>query len=172
MTKFFKLRRTFCAMMALALLVGALPALAEDGLSASSYQKAIEEITSSFRWAGTAEAQAAADSIAAQLEAYGYAVERQSFEFTQETKGKQNSTTSENIIAVKPANVNPTGDILIISAHYDSKEPTYRCERRRLRRGAAAGAGAGTARCGYRHGASLRFLLRRGGGSARLRGLC
>lgn len=124
MTKIFNLRRAFCAMIALVLLVCALPTLAEDGLSASAYQKAIEEITSSFRWAGTAEAQAAADSIAAQFEAYGYAVERQSFEFTHETKGKQNSTASENIIAVKPANVNPTGDILIISAHYDSKEST------------------------------------------------
>lgn len=38
--------------------------------------------------------------------------------------GKQTSGEAVNIIAVKPANVNPTGDILIVSAHYDSKEST------------------------------------------------
>lgn len=115
--------RALCLLAAMALGMSA-TAIAQEGLDAASYRQTLVELTQRFRWAGTPEAQQAADEIAARFAEYGYDVQRQSFQFTEEAKGKQASTEAENIIAVKQPNLSPTGDILIISAHYDSKEAT------------------------------------------------
>lgn len=117
-------------MLALILLVSILyPAAvqaeaAESKLDVQPYQQTLELLTAQIRWAGTQEEQDAADMIAQRMAEYGYAVEQQRFEFTDGTVGKQISNEAINVIAVKAANVNPTGDILIVSAHFDSKEST------------------------------------------------
>ena len=100
------------------------PAAAEESvaeLTAASYQQTLETLTAHPRWAGTAEAQETADMITAQMEDYGLEVQQQTFQFTQEAVGKQSTNEAVNVIAVKPAAADQaTGDILIVSAHYDS----------------------------------------------------
>lgn len=95
-----------------------------EALTAQSYQQTLEELTSTFRWAGTPEEQEAAQEIADRLSGYVLEVTQQTFTFTESPQGKQTTGDSVNIIAVKPADTNPTDDILIVSAHYDSKECT------------------------------------------------
>ena len=99
-------------------------AVQESGLTAEQYQQVLEEITSEIRWAGTEGEQNAATKIAEKFQSYGLEVEQQKFSFTEQAEGKQNSNEAANVIGVKKANKNPNGDILIVSAHHDSKECT------------------------------------------------
>lgn len=102
------------------------PASAEQGsgITEESYRAALGQITSRIRWAGTEGEQLAAEEIAQTLESYGYEVTRQAFPFTEQAAGKQQSAQATNVIAVKRANASPCGDILILSAHHDTKQST------------------------------------------------
>lgn len=97
---------------------------AQEELTPEAYQQTLMELTADIRWAGTQEEQETAVQIAERLQEYGLEVWQQKFPFVEQAKGKQNSRESSNVIAVKRANKNPNGDILIVSAHYDSKECT------------------------------------------------
>lgn len=94
------------------------------GITEASYREVLEQVTSRIRWVGTEGEQQAAEEIAQQMEGYGYEVTRQSFPFTEEARGKQNSAYATNVIAVKKADTEPNGDILIVSAHHDTKQST------------------------------------------------
>lgn len=107
--------------MALALMIPAAAKESDTELTAATYQQTLETLTAHPRWAGTAEAQETADMITAQMQDYGLEVQQQTFQFTQEAVGKQSTNEAVNVIAVKPAAADQaTGDILIVSAHYDS----------------------------------------------------
>ena len=97
---------------------------AEEALTAESYQAVLDEITSRVRWSGTEGEREAADQIAEAFSDYGYVVRKQEFSFTNDIKGKQDSTQATNIEAVKAPTEEGNGDILIISAHHDSKACT------------------------------------------------
>ncbi len=94
------------------------------GITPDSYQTALEQVASRIRQAGTAGEREAAAEIAQILGGYGYEVSEQTFTFTEELSGTQDSDQAVNVIAVKAADKNPNGDILIVSAHHDSKECT------------------------------------------------
>lgn len=96
----------------------------ESGLTIEQYQQVLEDLTSEIRWAGTEGEQNAAAKIAEKFQSYGLEVEQQKFSFTEQAEGKQNSNEATNVIGIKKANKNPNGDILIVSAHHDSKECT------------------------------------------------
>ena len=89
----------------------------DDGASYANICDTMKNLTSYKRGAGTGYDKTVADMLKSKLESYGYEVSAVPFEFTDSDFNKQLS--SENIVAVKKANVsNP--DILYISAHYDS----------------------------------------------------
>ncbi len=89
-----------------------------------SFQTSLEQVTSRSRQAGTAGERESAKEIAQTLRGYGYEVTEQSFTFTEELSGAQDSDQAVNVVAVKAADKSPNGDILIVSAHHDSKECT------------------------------------------------
>ena len=97
---------------------------AEELLTAKSYQMALQKIISNVRWAGTEGEREAAGQIADLFSEYGYVVRKQEFPFTEDTKGKQDSATAVNVEAIKTPASEGNGDILIISAHHDSKACT------------------------------------------------
>lgn len=65
--------------------------------------------------------QAAMEYVMDKLAAYGYQVEQQRFEYdtTDFDTGERLTFQGTNLIAVKKADIDPTGDILILGAHYD-----------------------------------------------------
>ena len=93
-------------------------------LTRLSYENTLQTVAKESRWAGTPGEQAAAREIAAAMKSWGYEVTEQAFDFTDTPQGKQTSKQATNVIAVKKASKNPTGDILIISAHHDSMPST------------------------------------------------
>lgn len=97
---------------------------AQDEFSPEKYEAVLEKLTETSRWAGTAEERESADWIAEVFSGFGYETELQPFTFTENAKGRQDSEDAVNVIAVKRADKNPNGDILILSAHHDSIECT------------------------------------------------
>ncbi len=96
----------------------------DAGIAPDSYQATLGQVTSRIRQAGTAGERKAAEEIAQVLRGYGYEVTEQEFTFTEELSGTQDSDQAVNVIAVKAADQTPNGDILVVSAHHDSKECT------------------------------------------------
>lgn len=87
-----------------------------SGITAQSYKEVLEKLTARVRMAGTEGEKKAAEEIAEAMEGFGYQVTRQAFDLD----GRE----AVNVIAVKKAEKNPNGDILIVSAHHDSKDVT------------------------------------------------
>lgn len=93
-------------------------------LTRLSYENTLDSVADESRWSGTPGEQAAAKEIAAAMRGWGYEVTEQPFDFTDAPQGKQISKQATNVIAVKKANRDPNGDILVISAHHDSMPST------------------------------------------------
>lgn len=92
--------------------------------SADNMMKTIREISGYPRSVDDATHLDAMNYVTDKLTEYGYEPQKQSFEFdymdfSNETTKTVNGT---NIVAVKPADLTPNGDILIIGAHYDGEK--------------------------------------------------
>ena len=92
--------------------------------SADNMMKTVREISGYPRSVDDATHLDAMNYVTDKLTEYGYEPQKQSFEFdymdfSNETTKTVNGT---NIVAVKPADLTPNGDILIIGAHYDGEK--------------------------------------------------
>lgn len=92
--------------------------------SADNMMKTVREISGYPRSVDDATHLDAMNYVTDKLTEYGYEPQKQSFEFdymdwSDETTKTVNGT---NIVAVKPADLMPNGDILIIGAHYDGEK--------------------------------------------------
>lgn len=92
--------------------------------SADNMMKTVREISGYPRSVDDATHLDAMNYVTDKLTEYGYEPQKQSFEFdymdfSNETTKTVNGT---NIVAVKPADLMPNGDILIIGAHYDGEK--------------------------------------------------
>ena len=92
--------------------------------SADNMMKTVREISGYPRSVNDATHLDAMNYVTDKLTEYGYEPQKQSFEFdymdfSDETTKTVNGT---NIVAVKPADLMPNGDILIIGAHYDGEK--------------------------------------------------
>ena len=92
--------------------------------SADNMMKTVREISGYPRSVNDATHLDAMNYVTDKLTEYGYEPQKQSFEFdymdwSDETTKTVNGT---NIVAVKPADLTPNGDILIIGAHYDGEK--------------------------------------------------
>lgn len=109
--------RFICLFLMLLLLPLSL-ACAAAAPAPESYAQTLAQLCSRSRVAGTQGEQEAVNEIALALQACGCEVTLQPFPFN------ESGVQATNVIAVKKANLSPTGDILIVSAHHDTKEST------------------------------------------------
>lgn len=86
-------------------------------ISADSMMNTVREISQIPRHPGDETHKDAIQYVTDKFEEYGYTVERQPFEYVDWDTGQ--AETGTNLIAVKEANLAPTGDVLIFGAHYD-----------------------------------------------------
>lgn len=90
-------------------------------VSADSMMKTVEDISQIPRHPTDATHEGAIEYVTNKFEEYGYNVERQEFEYEaiNWNTGTSGTVSGANLIAVKKADLEPTGDVLILGAHYD-----------------------------------------------------
>lgn len=90
-------------------------------VSADNMMDTVREISQYPRSTGDDTHRTAMEYVIDKLAAYGYHVEKQEFEYdiTDFDTGGWQIFQGTNLIAVKEADTDPTGDVLILGAHYD-----------------------------------------------------
>lgn len=90
-------------------------------VSADNMMDTVRELSQYPRSTGDATHRAAVEYVIDKLAAYGYQVEKQEFEYDimDFDIGGRQTFQGTNLIAVKEADTDPTGDVLILGAHYD-----------------------------------------------------
>ena len=90
-------------------------------ISAAGMMNTVREISQIPRHPSDETHKDAIQYVTDKFEEYGYTVEQQPFEYSFFVWDKEQTgtTTGINLIAVKKADLTPTGDVLILGAHYD-----------------------------------------------------
>lgn len=93
-------------------------------ISAENMMNTVREISQYPRHPNDETHKTAMQYVIDKFAAYGYEVEKQEFEYdmTDFNTGERKTIQGTNLIAVKKADLDSTGDVLVLGAHYDGFE--------------------------------------------------
>ena len=98
--------------------------LDKNEISSDNMYNIVSEISQIPRGIGDETHDKAMQYVIDKFEEYGYTVEKQEFDYENQKWGESEKqiVKATNLIAVKKADTNPNGDILILGAHYDGED--------------------------------------------------
>lgn len=98
--------------------------LDKNEISSDNMYNIVSEISQIPRGISDETHDKAMQYVIDKFEEYGYTVEKQEFDYENQKWGESEKqiVKATNLIAVKKADTNPNGDILILGAHYDGED--------------------------------------------------